>query len=155
MTNTTIISAKHLGETKSNMSHSNDHNEEENSSAFRKTIILYGQEEELYTGWCMPLSFFQRWAFLDEIRRNTRSDESMRNVVKTHNNPNETLKSRRGLLIFHKVTQTPRVWMGKLWGLWHLSKVHCLPHGLFPHPSVSSTQEGRKRKEAARSQPSG
>ena len=30
-----------------------------------------------------------------------------------------------------------------------------LPHGLFPHPSVSSTQEGRKGKEAARSQPSG
>ena len=30
-----------------------------------------------------------------------------------------------------------------------------LPHGLFPHPLVSSTQEGRKGKEAARSQPSG
>ena len=50
MTNTTIISAKHLRETKSNMSRSNDHDEEENSYAFRKPIILYGQEEELYKG---------------------------------------------------------------------------------------------------------
>lgn len=162
MNNTTIISVKYPRKTRPNKSH-NNHRDEEKFSALRKPNRRFftGRRKNCIQYHVRHLAFPYEHVPLSKIRRNpgVRRNESMRNVVKTHNSLWSLLShSQLDSWINMGTLHVPQCYSVTNYG-WALRNL-TLSQGEWPSTSNLSSPffqqhtEGEKQKEAATSQPS-